>query len=449
MTLNASFVKVPITPPIGLRLGGFAHRMASPSRFIHGDLYARVLLASSRMGELALVQLDLLGLYSSDVELIRGIVSKRLGIKAGDVAVMATHTHSSPETVIPMWVNTFPYTREERALYNQWFNGLLSRLEESLEGGPIHEPKGVRVKVGELDAAESGRLCVSRLTGGYVSVNIQAVLIETRNGLGRVILYSHPCHPTCNMDLGVSPDYPGEVHSALTSSGIEPMFMPGFMGDVTPSVRGINCISNLGNSISRAILGGMVKLSEVNNDEVWVRVKRINVPLRQPPPLARAKARFEELYGKANELGLIRREPIEDLWRGLNERWVRDRELALKAKLLLDLLYADEEYELAKGNAEWEAAELGVVKLGDITMVTVPGEPFTGTLNTIKARLSGKASGASMNIIGVGYTNGYIGYIPTREAFRLGSYETRLARWSRVAEGADDLIASEILSLLT
>ncbi|MFP3241393.1 MAG: hypothetical protein RXQ94_09710, partial [Caldivirga sp.] len=94
MTLNASFVKVLITPPIGLRLGGFAHRMASPSRFIHGDLYARVLLVGSRMGELVLVQLDLLGLYSSDVELIRGIVSKRLGIKAGDVVVMATHTHS-------------------------------------------------------------------------------------------------------------------------------------------------------------------------------------------------------------------------------------------------------------------------------------------------------------------------------------------------------------------
>jgi len=51
-------------------------------------------------------------------------------------------------------------------------------------------------------------------------------------------------------------------------------------------------------------------------------------------------------------------------------------------------------------------------------------------------------------LIGVGYANGYIGYIPTREAFRLGSYETRLARWSRVAEGTDDLIANEILSLL-
>jgi hypothetical protein len=97
------------------------------------------------------------------------------------------------------------------------------------------------------------------------------------------------------------------------------------------------------------------------------------------------------------------------LWRGLNERWVRDRESALKAKLLLDLLYADEEYELAKGNAEWEAAELGVVKLGDITMVTVPGEPFTGTLNTIKARLSGKASGASMNISALGILTGTLG----------------------------------------
>ena len=81
--------------------------------------------------------------------------------------------------------------------------------------------------------------------------------------------------------------------------------------------------------------------------------------------------------------------------------------------------------------------ELGGVALGNIAMVTIPGEPFTGIGRGLK-----EAEGWTM-VMPMALTNGYEGYFPMKEAYEEGGYEARSSRYKAgcaermIAEGKE------------
>jgi hypothetical protein len=77
--------------------------------------------------------------------------------------------------------------------------------------------------------------------------------------------------------------------------------------------------------------------------------------------------------------------------------------------------------------------------VGDAAFVTVPGELFTETGMKIKAR-----SPFEHTYI-LGLANGYIGYIPTREAIGQGGYEADIRECE---DSAEEIIIQESLALL-
>ncbi|WP_283139477.1 hypothetical protein [Rhizohabitans arisaemae] len=109
------------------------------------------------------------------------------------------------------------------------------------------------------------------------------------------------------------------------------------------------------------------------------------------------------------------------------------------------------------------AAEVGVARLGGLTLVALPGEPFLAVRELIgeaatpggeRAHETLPASGpatepaavaASGSAIVLGYANGYPGYLPTREAYLRGEYEVLAAR---VAAGSAELLATTARELL-
>jgi hypothetical protein len=62
-------------------------------------------------------------------------------------------------------------------------------------------------------------------------------------------------------------------------------------------------------------------------------------------------------------------------------------------------------------------AEIQAVRLDDIAIVAVPGEPFVEMGLAVKDRSPFK------HTFFVGYANGAIGYIPMRADYELGGYE--------------------------
>ncbi|WP_291765765.1 hypothetical protein [Caldivirga sp. UBA161] len=422
MAIEASYSKVNITPPIGLRLGGYAHRVGKPSIMVHDELYARLLMISSGEVEVIVVQLDLLGLYSNDASLIRRSVSKVTGVKEDNIMVASTHTHSAPETIIPMWPNTLPYSEEEKAKYNDWFTGVVSKLTEAAGGLNGTERVELRIGVGEANG-----LCFNRsFKGGLVSGELPILLVKFSKG--KVALVNYPCHPVCNTDLGFSADYPGVTYESLLSNGVELMFLTGAAGDIDPIRKGRGYMSYLGYSLSSSVIE---TLGSLKPTAPVIRVKEIKItlPLRTINQ-EEARLRYEEALRRVKAKGGLPNEPSESIW--VNEDY-------------LTLMYSDEEYEVSKDNRRFIEAEVNLLRIGGLLMVTIPGEAFIESALMISSIAEGMGFKETMV---VGYVNDYVGYIPIKASFIKGTYEAKLARWSRVTDDAEGLIIKGIESNL-
>ena len=59
------------------------------------------------------------------------------------------------------------------------------------------------------------------------------------------------------------------------------------------------------------------------------------------------------------------------------------------------------------------------IRLGPVGLVAVPVEPFAAIGTAVKARSPVPVTHFS------GYSNGYYGYMPTRDAYEVGGYEVR------------------------
>jgi len=85
---------------------------------------------------------------------------------------------------------------------------------------------------------------------------------------------------------------------------------------------------------------------------------------------------------------------------------------------------------------------IAAVNTGGAAMVFLPGEPFVEIALAIR-----EASPFPFTAV-VGYSEDYIGYIPTDRAFENGGYETNPGRWSRLGPGSEAIMRDEAIRLL-
>jgi len=78
-------------------------------------------------------------------------------------------------------------------------------------------------------------------------------------------------------------------------------------------------------------------------------------------------------------------------------------------------------------------------RLGELTLVTVPGELFSSLGEQISLA-------ATHPVIVVGYAGGYAGYLADREAYKEGTYE---ALASAMGPGSAERVASAAIELVT
>ena len=117
----------PITPDLNgktpVRVGGF--RPGRDATGVHDDLYARAIVLEIGTESLALVALDLIGLFHDDVVLIREELRRRR-VGVGSVLVASTHTHAGPD-VIGLW------TPEDRSLDASYLASVRDTAADAVE----------------------------------------------------------------------------------------------------------------------------------------------------------------------------------------------------------------------------------------------------------------------------------------------------------------------------
>lgn len=304
-------------------------------------------------------------------------------VPADDVWVCATHTHSGPET------GCVPGGAVTPAPWVAVVTAAVSRAARAAVATP-----------GSLTATSvdvAGAASVRSSVGGALAVPVDVVVCHDTAGRPRGVLVVLPVHPTVlpASSTVVSADLTGAVRRELADRlGVWAVVLTGAAGDI--STRGVRRGADTGEC---ARLGALVA------DQV---VAAVRPGAGRHGPVRSAAADLALTPGTAP----ARVEPADPSSR---QAWTLRQAWRLRTPFIAPL-----------------PATVRAAVLGDVRLVGVPGEPFLGL----------RPPGAIL----VGYVGGYVGYLPTREAFAAGpTYETVI---SPVAPGEPERLVATAVDLL-
>jgi neutral ceramidase len=399
--LLAGAARQEITPPVGSPLSGFIARLGV-STDVADPLFTRALVLTHRDTNIALLQMDLLGLARWHVDEIRRSCQAILGIPAECVLISTSHTHSGPG-MLPLrgcLVASLEY---------QW--GVVKKSVQAIE--QAHRArKPAQVRCNRM----AFRLGINRRQktpdGIVLGVDpkkaapkfVDVAEIHMRGG-SSCVLFSHAAHPYIlgGDQTSISGDFPSFASRSLEAlPGKTAMFLNGCAGDIAPlrAFEGVEAAREEGARLAAAIREAIRGAHEINSVPLKAISKQVYLPYSNLPT--------------PEELGAMRLQ---------QERTVRPDErsnpaVAAKIRSALDD-WAESLKRVVEGKSALEPVfcEVQVLRAGAFSLVAISGEPFFETGQRISRSSPGQKTWT------LGYCNTYIGYLPTEHAFQEGGYE--------------------------
>jgi hypothetical protein len=451
--IRASFGFLDYTPAPGSPFGRMSHHTLL-AEGVHSPLTARLALFDDGEALVGLLALDQIRNRRVETLALRRALSRALGVPPGHFMVSATHTHNSPG-LAPWRPNDDGYTLLD-ALCPR-IEALARRLRAELRPATLHWTRcsapGLIHNRRSVYRGPDGREQVGthgqRQHPDFIRVEdedeSELRLLLARGAGGEAIggLIHAPCHPTTMYaDSVFTADYPGVARDRLQAElGGTFLFLTGFAGDQSPSASGATGAERcerMGAGVAEALLAAVGNLEPVEGRRgVASLQKSVSLRLRLPAPAQAALAwrhleavlRGEQppslctpLYGFAHHFH--HGNPQIDNWlaREIIGRW--------------ELLRRGEVREPR------ESAEVQVLRLGEVVVVGLPGEPFA----CFGRRL--RADSPLPRVLGVEHANGFAGYLPPADAFARGGYECCLADQSRFEPAAGEKLYKTALGLL-
>jgi len=100
-SLLIGIAEVNYTPEVGLDLDGNYRGDDYASRGVHDSLYGRAIVAQDKEGnKAAILTVDICALKKDAVDFMRTYIASKCDIKAENIMIMATHTHSGPPALL-------------------------------------------------------------------------------------------------------------------------------------------------------------------------------------------------------------------------------------------------------------------------------------------------------------------------------------------------------------
>ncbi|MCX8183563.1 MAG: neutral/alkaline non-lysosomal ceramidase N-terminal domain-containing protein, partial [Crenarchaeota archaeon] len=408
--MRAGASKEDITPPVGVKMGGFAARYKG-AEGVHDNLYARVLYLEGRGNALLLIANDLLNIPDSLALEVKKELTRRLGIEENGILISATHTHSGPSLPPDITADFSGAGLENYS--NILRERILAAAFKSME----------QARTAKLGWGV-GRVIVGfnrRSFSGPVDPDVNVLLVTDEFGSPIASLVNYACHGVVLGDTNylISADYPGAVsriiESRLNASHVA-LFMNGADGDINPFTSlGYACpgtfedVDAIGRVVAYAALNTMRFIKTEEEPVIRAVEKKVTLPLAE---LSEETARrlFENQEKYVSEL------------KARNA----DQETIMRNKAILS--YYEKNLRMIREMPLEKTVEtrLQAVRIGSAVLVGIPGEPLVEFGIRVK-----KSSPLSPTLI-VSYANGYCGYIATSEAYDQGGYEVTPTWWNRL-----------------
>lgn len=443
--MYAGAAQVEITP----QEAGYPH-YRGPSTGVHDPLYAKAFVLREGGQQIAVVVCDLLWVERELSSKVRLLVAEQTNIPYSNILIAGTHTHTSPayHSNIKELTGSLrpPFDKDEGMEDDGYPAWLVQRIAEA-----IIEADNTAIKV----YIETG---TGRAEG--ISFNRRFIMhdgkVRTNAGVGNpeIIRPAGPIDPEIgimflrrasdNLPLASLTNF--AVHADTFGGTAFSADYPGFLAKALAEVLGNDFISVFGagtcGDLNHVDVKSKKQLSSKN-----IGAKLAEVVIGEIPYLERMDRPFlaaltEFVYAPPQEytqeeLDWANKEEANPIY---NETPFLERRRRLKIRSL-ERMRRTEAVPPTIGTEQWTLPlEVQVFRIGEeLAIVGLPGEVFVELGLAIK-----KASPFKTTLI-IELANSHIAYVPTREAFSQGSYETVN---SRLAPGGGELMVESAVRLL-
>ena len=451
---QTGFGRVDVTPPVGRPLGRlFRNDMIAET--VEWPLYASCMAVENGTARVLVFSLDKNRLLDPTVAAIRDAVAAATGVPATHQFIACTHAHN-----VPFATNWLPGDDSGLEYLGVLKRAFCRAADEALAGlrpARLHIARasapGLNVNRRSVYRTDDGEQVGTHgptdhpdflRAEGPADDEVLALAAEDCDGrtLGGVVNFA--CHPTTMYSATAwSADYPGALAAALSRDpGGVFLFLNGAAGNLSPNPAlgkggdGVERARLLGETLAQCVLRALPTRREIEACPVSVRSRRLRIPQRRPTgdqiELARGyiedgvpsdlRAFCRRLYGYTHTMYNAGERLHEWLCRELLGMWEWQRRAAQPEP-------ADE-------------VDVRVVRLGDFALVGFPSEIFC------EFGLEVKRASPLPDTMVAELANGWHGYIPTKDGFARGGYETSFAYQSRLVPEAGDRMCAAALELL-
>lgn len=418
MNVKAGFAELDITPPIGTKKIGWMENLSA--EIILDPLFARIAVFNDGKTKIGFIQLDTLCVRWSHTNDIRRRIEKEYGFPGRNIMLSATHNHAGPAIA-----NCDPVKRDEVYIETLTvkcvaaFGDALDHMQEvetgfarSLNFDIAHNRRTMMrdgTTRSQTNSSNRDYLCLE----GPIDPEVVVLTVKTLRGdtIGSFVNYA--CHPIHHGGTNeISAGFPGIVCAKMKEYGCPvTLYLNGAYGNVIHvdfercrSISKEECGESIFNSVKTAI-----EKMEFNSECVLDCLSEtIHLPFRNITE--------DEYHGRVRGAQRFRSDEIY-------ERAIKRYLKRIKKE-------------------KTQPAEVQVLKIGNVCFVGIPAEYFVEYQLRIKTETFPKHS------LIVGGANGMIGYVPTKEAFRHGGYETTLGPPSKMAPETGNILADKAIELI-
>ncbi len=396
--VGAAAAKIPTPLDVGLLMSS-GRELWEPFEGARLPICARTLVVERDGQQIAIVALDLLGLAGEAVggiNCFRRRVIQAAGslVRARDLVLCSTHTHTSPESAALTDLYQTP-------AFQTWSKHLAQSIATTIRdavnaaqpcqlmtGSHLTSGMTLNRRIQTTEGIRSVRHPIppDELIGpeGPTDDMVRVAAFVDRTDKPIAMLVNFAAHPVIEMCIKqVSPDYPGEMCLQLEQRHPDavPLFLQGACGNINPPYVGTGAEDSrqYGCQLADAVEEALKNSTPADGDGLLLRWRSVHLPLR-----------------------------------------------------------SDEEQQEPKSLS----TRIAAAAIGDAAMIFLPGEPFVEIALAIR-----KVSPFPFTAI-VGCSDDYIGYIPTDRAFKNGGYEVKPGRWSRLAPGSEAIVRDKSIQLL-
>ena len=415
-TCTAGFARLDITPPLGVRIGGYYEVRVGAG--VADPLYVNAVAFGQGDQTAVLLVCDLLGIVYNDAASRWPLeIADQIGLPRDAVFMCHTHTHTGPVVV--------GGREPSDPQYDAW---LFRRLCDAARLAIKDLTPVIDVQMAEDDVPGFSFVRRFKIKGGYYKTwggeGIEAPACDgddslrliriLRENAKEIALVNYQLHPDCMGGTAYSADYPGafrdtveqarpDVHCVYLDGAEGQMVATDWINHTSPTVRGHARAVIIGTGLAK----GMLHLFDKT-----VSTGHLGLSFAQQPVNAKTKRDSSRI-------------PEADRIIALHEA-NRDEELDCPAWLRVPIVA--ESYvlrQLENENLDYIPMRVSAIVFCGMALLGIPGEPFNEIGKAIRANSIHPVTCVCCQ------TNGCFGYYPPEEAFDQGGYEPRNTRLAR------------------